>query len=408
MITKPAIVFSVIVGMMGAAWPLLAENTDNNDQQARDAALPHAAQRTPRPDAAAKASRILGREITDIQNKKIGTVRDLAVDVRNGRIVEVIVGTGGFLGIQERETAVPPEEFSWDAEGKKVVCRLDREELRNVPIFDLAHWEASVRPEKVREAYHRYRVTPYFMDETTEKQPKTEVKAAIQLTPAEMVTPQVPLGRIERASELMNKPVVGADDERLGRVENIILNLATGRVVVLIVSTGEYLDMGNEVSTIPIQALHYESRPEVFRLNMTREEMRVKPHYKPNEWPGVANPSRIAIIYNAYGLPTYRDFPDGDDSAENVRGEAAAADSDVAVSPADRAITARIRRGIMTRPDLSEDARYLTIITVDGQVTLRGPVRSKEEEQAIIEIARSAVTQNAKVTNQIQTIDRQR
>lgn len=398
--------FSMIVVMTGSAWPLVADNSDNNDQQARDAAVPHGVQRPPHPDATAKVSRILGREITDIQNRKIGTVRELALDVRNGRIAEVIVGTGGFWGIQERETAVPPEEFSWDAEGKKVVCRLDREELRNVPIFDLAHWEASVRPEKVREVYHRYQVTPYFMDETTEQQPKSEVKAATQLTAVEMVMPQVPLGRIERASELMDKPVVSAEDERVGRVENIIVNLATGRVVVLIVSTGEYLDMGNEVSTIPIQALHYESRPEEFRLNMTREEMRVKPHYKPNEWPGVANPSRIAIIYNAYGLPIYRDFPDN--SAENVRGQTAAAASDVGISPADRAITARIRREIMARPDLSEDARYLTIITVDGQVTLRGPVRSKEEEQAIIEIAQSAVTQNAKITNQIHTIDKQR
>ena len=73
-------------------------------------------------------------------------------------------------------------------------------------------------------------------------------------------------------------------------------------------------------------------------------------------------------------------------------------------SAADRALSARIRREIMAREDLSIDAQNVKIITINGQVTLRGPVQNLTEEQTIIQIARNAVTQDAKVTNQIQTI----
>jgi len=337
----------------------------------------------------ASANQIIGREVTDKQGHKIGVVRELAVDARNGRIAEVIVGTGGFLRFQERESAVPPDKFFWDQHAKRVVLRIDPEEIRNAPTFDLARWADSTSPERIREIYERFQVTPYFTDETTDKE---QVKAAQQLTASQMVAPQSPLGPIERASRLLGRQVVGPTGDKIGRVDDIIVNLSAGRIVVAIVSTGEFLDMGSEVSAIPMQAMQYEPVPDEFRLNETPVEMRVKPHYKPNDWPGVANPHRVAMVYNAYHLPVYQDFP-----------KAAFGASDLGVSPSDRAITERIRNEIMARPELSEDAQYITIITVDGQVTLRGLVQSRTEEQAIITIARAAAAQNAKVSNRMQT-----
>jgi len=55
-----------------------------------------------------KASQIIGMEVKDSQDQKLGKVKDLAIDLQNGRIVEVIVATGGMLDIDEQLTAVPP------------------------------------------------------------------------------------------------------------------------------------------------------------------------------------------------------------------------------------------------------------------------------------------------------------
>jgi hypothetical protein len=204
----------------------------------------------------------------------------------------------------------------------------------------------------------------------------------------------------------MGAEVTDTQDEHLGKVENIIVDLNSSRVVVLIVSTGGSLRMANEVSAIPAQAFRYDPDQRTLQLNTSREALRTTPHFKPDQWPSVANSDRIETVYNAYNIPPYRDGPAADNTAENVRDRSGdtLTPLDQGTSASDRAITTRIRREIMARRELSMDAHNIKIITVDGHVTLRGPVKSWEEEQTIIEIAKNAVTQDTKVTNQIQTI----
>jgi hyperosmotically inducible protein len=49
----------------------------------------------------------------------------------------------------------------------------------------------------------------------------------------------------------------------------------------------------------------------------------------------------------------------------------------------DRDITQQIRQAIVGDKDLSTYARNVKVITRDGQVTLKGPVRSAEEKRAV-------------------------
>jgi hyperosmotically inducible periplasmic protein len=49
----------------------------------------------------------------------------------------------------------------------------------------------------------------------------------------------------------------------------------------------------------------------------------------------------------------------------------------------DRTITQRIRKSIMAEKSFSTDAHNVKIITQDGKVTLRGPVRSDDEKKQV-------------------------
>jgi hyperosmotically inducible periplasmic protein len=53
----------------------------------------------------------------------------------------------------------------------------------------------------------------------------------------------------------------------------------------------------------------------------------------------------------------------------------------------DREITQKIRRAIVADKSLSTYAHNVKIITVDGMVTLKGPVRSEEEKRTVEEKA---------------------
>ncbi len=56
---------------------------------------------------------------------------------------------------------------------------------------------------------------------------------------------------------------------------------------------------------------------------------------------------------------------------------------DQSESKADRMLSQKIRRAVVEDDSLSNSAHNIKIITVDGVVTLRGPVKSAQERNAI-------------------------
>jgi hyperosmotically inducible protein len=70
-------------------------------------------------------------------------------------------------------------------------------------------------------------------------------------------------------------------------------------------------------------------------------------------------------------------------------------------SQEDVKITAAIRRAVVRDNSLSTTAKSVKIITANGMVTLRGPVKNDAETAKIAELAQSAAG-NAKINNQLE------
>src|SRR6202521_5446612 len=71
------------------------------------------------------------------------------------------------------------------------------------------------------------------------------------------------------------------------------------------------------------------------------------------------------------------------------------------MNPSDRAITQKIRKAVHDDTSLSTYAHNIKIITQDGKVTLRGPVRTEEEKHTLQAIA-VTVAKEENVTNQLE------
>lgn len=92
-----------------------------------------------------------------------------------------------------------------------------------------------------------------------------------------------------------------------------------------------------------------------------------------------------------------------DNSGRNARdrsGETKTA-GDQSNSSSDIKITADIRRAVMKDDSLSMTAKNVKIITADGVVTLRGPVKTAEEKATIAKLA-EANAGGAKVMDQLE------
>ena len=93
---------------------------------------------------------------------------------------------------------------------------------------------------------------------------------------------------------------------------------------------------------------------------------------------------------NAGPRPYSQAEPAPDNSKSNVRDRdsATVTPMDQGESKADLGITQQIRKAVMGHKDLSMDAKNVKIITQDGVVTLRGPVKSAEEKATIADVSK--------------------
>jgi sporulation protein YlmC with PRC-barrel domain len=59
-----------------------------------------------------RSSKLIGVNVYNDNNEKIGDINELIVD-KSGKVDEVVLGVGGFLGMGEHYVAVPMEKLKW-------------------------------------------------------------------------------------------------------------------------------------------------------------------------------------------------------------------------------------------------------------------------------------------------------
>ncbi len=87
-----------------------------------------------------KANDIIGAKVEDTQQKKLGTIKDLAVDPRTDKIDFVVIGRG----MGEKDVAVPFKSLALrkDDKGKIdfFVLNMTDDQLAKAPAFDKDSW----------------------------------------------------------------------------------------------------------------------------------------------------------------------------------------------------------------------------------------------------------------------------
>jgi hypothetical protein len=81
------------------------------------------------------ASNVMGEAVRGPNNENIGEINNLLVD-KDGRVTAAVIGVGGFLGIGEKDVAVPFNslQLSNEADGT-ITLAATEEDLRNAPEF---------------------------------------------------------------------------------------------------------------------------------------------------------------------------------------------------------------------------------------------------------------------------------
>ncbi len=90
----------------------IASNGSNNNAGAQTAAAGSRHYLTNESQGTWRASKVVGLGVYNEQNQKVGNIDDVLFD-RQGRVEGVVIGVGGFLGIGQRNVAVPYDDLHW-------------------------------------------------------------------------------------------------------------------------------------------------------------------------------------------------------------------------------------------------------------------------------------------------------
>lgn len=87
-----------------------------------------------------RGTKIIGSNVRDPDNRKIGVIKDLMLDSRRGEIAYAVLSFGGVMGVGEKYHAIPWAALSPSDDGRFYVLRADEKTIAGAPGFDKSKW----------------------------------------------------------------------------------------------------------------------------------------------------------------------------------------------------------------------------------------------------------------------------
>jgi len=113
-----------------------------------------------------KASDLIGMEVRNRQNQKLGDIRDVMIDLRSGRVPFAILSSD----VGNKLVALPPSALKAGVSENRLVLDMDRDRLLAAPSFERSRWPDMANKQWSSEVYRFYGVQPYWQT-TSHTQP---------------------------------------------------------------------------------------------------------------------------------------------------------------------------------------------------------------------------------------------
>jgi sporulation protein YlmC with PRC-barrel domain len=123
-------------------------------------------------------------------------------------------------------------------------------------------------------------------------------------------TPQSPEPATARVSDLLSLPIYGVGDEKLGKVEDLVVDPSSGKIRYAVLSFGGILGMGEKYFAVPWNDLKVFNKgatsagtqKEVYAtIDVSKESLKNAPGFDKNKWPNFADQSFASDLEKFYG-----------------------------------------------------------------------------------------------------------
>jgi sporulation protein YlmC with PRC-barrel domain len=117
--------------------------------------------------------------------------------------------------------------------------------------------------------------------------------------------PEKAYRRVLAASTLEGDKVKNSAGEDLGKVDELMIDIPSGRVAYAVLSFGGVLGMGNKLFAVPWNALKVDEDEKCFILDVNKQTLESAPGFNKDRWPDMADTAWASSIFTHYGATPY-------------------------------------------------------------------------------------------------------
>ena len=359
-----------------------------------------------------KASKLIGMSVKNQHNEDLGGIKDLMIDPKSGRIIYAVLGTGGFLGVGDKLIAIPPSAFT-SQNDRYLILNADKQALRDAPSFDRHNWPAVADTRWLGMSSSQYSSRPMVQGEIREsagaevhvKEPagaerrhsatissgessgwipgkSVQGQSTVQSGPAVSALENRPM----RVGSIMGMNVKNERGEKLGEIEDMAVDMQSGRVLYAVMSDDALLGMRDRLYAVPLDALKLATEANTLLLNADAATLRSTPGFVKNDWPDRAD----ARFYNmAPATAAAVGSTQIDQSAGAERRNIQATTNREPMVYSDHDLKKQLNKSITSDTSFSTSAHHVDITVRNGKVTLHGTVDNAAERDRLISKAES-------------------
>lgn len=104
--------------------------------------------------------------------------------------------------------------------------------------------------------------------------------------------------------KIIGSKVMNLKGEALGKIENLVVDIDTGRIVYAVLESGGFLGIGDKLLPVPWTSLAALPSEGIFFLNRSKEQMEQAPAFDRKNLPDMGDMSWGANVFKYYGAPS--------------------------------------------------------------------------------------------------------
>lgn len=227
-----------------------------------------------------KGSELVGAKLFDQKGDHIGEIDDVLFDENTGGMTHAIVAVGGWLGIGDKETAVPWKfVHQSEKDTSSYVLEIDQAKLRDTGDFEKSNWP------NFDEAWYQKNYMHYGL--TAQKNVK-----------------------LVRASTVIGAKAFNQKGEEMGKIDNLLMHPNSGKVAYATLDIGKYVGNEDQLTNVPWDLVRQSKKDTPgFVVNAEKAKLHGGTYFDRNHWPDYGEMGWQTNTYGYYGYEPYWTHP---------------------------------------------------------------------------------------------------